>query len=358
MSLQEIIQSIRPADPAAAQAARRRWDSLAKPLGSLGVLEENIVKIAALTRNESVCLDRRRLLVFCADNGVIRQGVSQSDASVTAAVAAALGKGTSTVNYMADRAAIPVVPVDIGMRAHTPAGVRDCKIRSGTADITQGPAMTRPECERAIALGAELAGHCAGDHILLLGEMGIGNTTTAAAVACVLLDRTPEALVGRGAGLSDLALTKKVEAVREAIRVNRPDPADPIAVLQTVGGLDLAALCGVCLGAAACRIPVLLDGVITNAAALCAVRLCPAARDALLASHVSAEPAAALLLDVLGIRPCISAGLHLGEGSGAVLALSLLEQALTVYNSGHTFDALGIPAYTKQTANGGKTCLP
>lgn len=358
MTLQEIIRQIRPADPVAARAARRRWDSLAKPLGSLGVLEDDITAIAAVTGREEVRLDRRRLLVFCADNGVVRRGVSQSDERVTAAVAAALGRGESTVNYMAVRTGVPVVPVDAGMCMPAPEGVLDCKIRPGTADITRGPAMTREECEDAVMLGARLAGAGDGDHILLLGEMGIGNTTTAAAVACVLLGREPEELVGRGAGLSDDALVRKTEAVRRAIRTNRPDPGDPVEVLRTVGGLDLAALCGACLGAASHRIPVLLDGVITNAAALCAARLCPAARDAMIASHVSAEPAAELLLQALELKPCISADLRMGEGSGSLLALSLLEQALAVYNSGHTFEALGIRPYERQYAEGESPCLP
>ena len=184
--------------------------------------------------------------------------------------------------------------------------------------------------------------------ILLLGEMGIGNTTTATAVASVLLDLPPEALTGRGAGLSDRGLEQKRRVIREAIAVNAPDPQDPIEVLCKLGGLDLAALCGACLGAAVKRTPVLLDGVITAAAALCAARLCPQARDAMLASHVSAEPAGRLLLRELGLHPLLDAGLRLGEGSGAVAALPLLDMALSVYNSGHGFDALGIRPYTPQ----------
>ena len=265
-------------------------------------------------------------------------------------MAAALGRGDSTVNFMAKTANCTVLPVDIGMLEPTPPGVQKEKRMPGTHDITLGPAMTRETCICAIEAGFRLAEKQikTGADILLLGEMGIGNTTTSAAVASVLLHRSPEELTGRGAGLSNDGLQRKIHAIDRAIQKNRPNPEDPIDVLSKIGGLDLAALCGVCLGGARYQVPVLLDGVITNTAALCAVRLCPAVQGALIASHVSREPAAKLLLDALELQPCISAGLHLGEGCGAVLALPLLDQALAVYNSGHTFDALGIDAYVPQ----------
>ena len=348
MKLDEIIAGIPEIPAERYRAARQHWDTLAKPLGSLGVLEENVTKIAALSGKHQ--LSRRTLLVFCGDNGVVAQGVSQSDASVTTAVAAALGRGDSTVNFMAKTANCTVLPVDIGMLEPTPPGVQKEKRMPGTHDITLGPAMTRETCICAIEAGFRLAEKQikTGADILLLGEMGIGNTTTSAAVASVLLHRSPEELTGRGAGLSNDGLQRKIHAIDRAIQKNRPNPEDPIDVLSKIGGLDLAALCGVCLGGARYQVPVLLDGVITNTAALCAVRLCPAVQGALIASHVSREPAAKLLLDALELQPCISAVLHLGEGCGAVLALPLLDQALAVYNSGHTFDALGIDAYVPQ----------
>ena len=348
MKIDEIIAGIPKIPAERYRAARQHWDTLAKPLGSLGVLEENVTKIAALSGKRQLL--RRTLLVFCSDNGVVAQGVSQSDASVTTAVAAALGRGDSTVNFMAKTANCTVLPVDIGMLEPPPLGVQKEKRMPGTHDITLGPAMTRETCIQAIETGFRLAEKQikTGADILLLGEMGIGNTTTSAAVASVLLHQSPEILTGRGAGLSNDGLQRKIRAIDRAIQVNQPNPEDPIDVLRKIGGLDLAALCGVCLGGARYQVPVLLDGVITNTAALCAVRLCPAVQGALIASHVSQEPAAKLLLDALELQPCISAGLHLGEGSGAVLALPLLDQALAVYNSGHTFDALGIDAYVPQ----------
>lgn len=351
MTLEEVLAGIRPGDPAARAAALRWWDSLAKPLGSLGALEAAVTKIAALRGDPDVHLDRRVLFVICADNGVVCQGVSQSDERVTRAVTTALGQGTSTVNYLAAQANCRVVPVDFGVKDldFTP-GVLQEKIKNGTDDCSVGPAMTRAECLRAIEGGIALAldARTQSADLLLTGEMGIGNTTTACAVASVLLDRDPAALVGRGSGLSDAAFCRKIQVLRRAIAVNQPDPADPVEVLAAVGGLDLAALCGLCLGGAYARLPVLLDGFIADTAALCAVRLCPAVQEALLASHVSAEPGARTVLEALGLAPFLTAGLRLGEGSGAVMALPLLDMALAVYHSGHTFGALGIDAYTPQ----------
>ncbi len=349
--LSEILQQITGPDEAARTACLARWNSLAKPLGSLGLLESSLARIAAVTGSPDLSLERRTLLVLCADNGVVAQGVTQCGSSVTAAVARALGAGESTVCRMARAARCRVIPVDLGISDFPPtSGVRNCRVRNGTADITQGPAMTRQECLHAIALGAELVRECrtAGVSILATGEMGIGNTTTSSAVAAVLLEKSPAEVTGRGAGLSDAGLARKITAIERAIGLNRPDPADPVGVLAKVGGLDLAGLCGVFLGGALYRIPVLIDGFISGAAALCAVRLCPRAEFAMLASHVSAEPAGGLMLDALGLKPLISAGMRLGEGTGAVAALPLLDLALAVYSSGQTFDHLGIDAYTPQ----------
>ena len=340
-----------PADEAAGQAARRRWDSLAKPLGSLGWLEDAVVRLAAASGDEEVCLDKRALLVFCADNGVVAQGVSQCGSQVTAKVAVALAQGRSTVNPMARLARCQVLPVDMGIRDFPGApGVIDRRVRNGTGDISRGPAMSREECLRAIRFGAELAEarKAEGVQILCVGEMGIGNTTSACAVAAALLGLEPEDLAGRGAGLSDTGLARKKQILRQALAVNRAEPRDPVDVLAKLGGLDLAAMCGAFLGAAACRLPAVVDGAVSAAAALCAVRLCPAAGGYLLASHCSAEPMAAPLLQALDLPPLLQGSFHLGEGGGAVALLPLLDMALAVYHSGQTFEKLGIEAYTPQ----------
>ena len=349
--LRIICNIIFPPDPTAAQAARRNWDSLAKPLGSLGLLEEAIVRIAALTGSAEISLSGKSLLVFCADNGVIARGVTQCGSEVTAAVARALAEGRSSVSPMARLAGCTVVPIDMGIRDFTGHDkVVSCRIRNGTGDISVGPAMTGAECVKAIEAGIRLAQQQkeAGVRLLAIGEMGIGNTTTAAAVAASLLDCSPKDIVGRGAGLSDAGLAQKKQAVADALLLNRPDPSDPVDVLAKVGGLDLAGMCGAFLGAALCHVPVLIDGTISAAAALCAQRLCPTAAGAMIASHLPADPAAKLLLDALGLNPLISAGMRLGEGSGAVAAMPLLDMALAVYNSGQNFEKLGIDPYTRQ----------
>ena len=351
MNLEELLCEIHRPDAEAMAAARLRWDSLAKPLGSLGRLEEAVTRIAGITGDPDVRLDRRALLVFCADHGVVAQGVTQCGSEVTASVARALAAGESTVCHMAKVANCTVIPVDVGIAdASERPGVIPRRIRSGTEDMTARAAMDREECVSAILTGAELVQELAaeGTQIIAVGEMGIGNTTAASAVTSVLLGLPPERVTGRGAGLSDAGISRKVSAIKRAISVNTPDGDDPIDVLSKVGGLELAAMCGAFLGGASSHVPVVIDGVISAAAALCAVRLCPEARGALLPSHVSSEPAGFLLLDALDLKPLLTAELHLGEGSGAVALLPLLNMALSVYHSGQTFDRLGIRAYTPQ----------
>lgn len=351
MELEEIISKIGPADHAAGAAAQRNWDSIAKPLGSLGLLEKAVVDIAALTGSADVHLARRTLLVFCADNGVVAQGVTQCGSEVTASVALALSQGSSTVSPMAHLANCRVIPVDVGMATTEKLpGVLDRRIRNGTADISLGPAMSREECILAIRTGAQLVMELAeqGTDIIAVGEMGIGNTTTAAAVTAALLETEPEKIIGRGAGLSDEGLDRKIRAVKSALAVNMPNRDDPIDVLAKVGGLDIASMCGAFLGSAAGRVPILVDGLISAVAALCAQRLCPNARQAMLASHISAEPAGKLVLNELGMEAPIAALMRLGEGSGAMAVLPLLDMALAVYHSGQTFDRLGIEAYVPQ----------
>ena len=314
-------------------------------------MEEMITRIAALQATADVRLDRRALLVFCADHGVTAQGVSQCGSEVTARVALALAEGRSSVSPMADRAGCLVVPADVGIKdfpGHT--GVRNLRVRNGTDDFSRGPAMSRGECLLAMERGADLVREFAedGTELFAVGEMGIGNTTAAAALASVLLDLPAEAVVGRGAGLNGAGLKRKRDAVRRALAVNRPDPDDIPGLLAKVGGLEIAAMCGAILGAAACRKPVIIDGVISAVAALCAVRLCPDAADALLASHVSAEPAGSELLKALGLRAPLDAGMYLGEGAGAVMLMPLLDLALSLYRSGQDFARLGIEAYQPQ----------
>ena len=331
----------------AMEEAKARWDGIAKPIGSLGLLEDAVTQIAGLTGSAEVRLEKRAVLVMCADNGVVAEGVSQSGPEVTTLVAGNMIRQDSSVCRMARVARAEVFPIDIGM-VQAAEGVRDLHIARGTANMTKGPAMTREEAIRAVQTGIDLAGEmkAQGYSVIATGEMGIGNTTTASAMLAAFLGAEPVTVTGRGAGLSDEGLKRKVSAIERAIAVNRPDPADGLDVLSKVGGFDIAGMCGAFIGGAIHRIPILIDGFISAVAALAAVKIAPECRQAMLAAHVSAEPAAHMVLDTLGVKPLITAGLRLGEGTGAVAALPLLDMALAVYSEMVTFGGIGMEAYT------------
>ena len=348
--LYTLLSKITPPDETARAAAHAHWGSLAKPLGGLGRLETLLEDAAALTGSAQLEISRRTVLVLCADNGVVAQGVSQTDQSVTRAVAENLAARRTSVCQMAKTAHCAVLPVDMGIAGDPVPGVLDRRIAAGTADFTQGAAMTRAQAVEAIAKGIALVKRQTeqGDTLLATGEMGIGNTTTSSAVASVLLNQPAEVMTGRGAGLSDAGLARKIDAIRRGIAVNQPDAADVLDVLAKLGGFDIAGLCGVFLGGALEGVPVLMDGFISGVAALCAVRLCPAAEKAVFASHCSTEPAAKLVLDALGKAPLLTAGLHLGEGTGAVASIPLWDMALAVYDQCYSFTEGGIAPYTPQ----------
>ena len=352
MTLEEALTLLRDKRPdASAQGeAQARLDGIAKPLHSLGLLEDMVVKIAGITGSAELDLSKKCVVVFCADNGVVAEGVTQTGSEITALVAENLSKGITTVNRMAACAGAKVLPVDIGV-AREVKGPLCRKIAFGTKNLAVEPAMTRQQTTAALEVGIQLAGELKqeGFSILATGEMGIGNTTTAAAVTAVLLGRQVEEVTGRGAGLSDEGLERKIAVIRRAIEVNAPDPRDPLDVLSKVGGLDIAGMAGFYLGAALHHVPVVLDGAISAAAALLAVRLCPDAAKALIASHRSAEPSSGLLLDALGLRPIVSADLKLGEGTGAVTIMPMLDMAMSIYRDMATFQGLGIPPYRRQS---------
>lgn len=351
MTLRELIREIQPVDQEAMARAEACWSQVAKPLGSLGKLEKLIVQIAGITGSEEISLDAKGVVSFCADNGVVEEGVTQCGQEVTANVAAGMAEGTSSVCRMARIAGADVYPVDIGMvRELDIPGLLQRNIHRGTANFTKGPAMTRTEAERAMLTGAELAREMQekGCRLLAAGEMGIGNTTTSSAVVSVLLNLPVEQVTGRGAGLSTQGLRRKISAIRRGVEYNQPDPSDPVDVLAKLGGLDIAGMAGFYLGCALCHVPVILDGFISHAAALIAVRLCPAVKGYLLPSHLSDEPASRLVLEVLGLDPPIQAGMRLGEGTGAAALMPLLDMALAVYQA-PTFDELNMEAYTPQT---------
>ena len=345
LDLKQINESIPGLDQAAQAAAVEHWNSVAKPIGSLGVLEDIVVQIAGLQASEQVDISKRCVIAMCADNGVVAQGVSQSGPEVTTLIADNMHKNISSVCVMAKTAGIDVIPVYMGMV--TPVdGVRDHHITRGTADMTLGPAMTREQALAAIEVGIGMVAEVRelGYKLVVSGEMGIGNTTTSSAVASVLLGRSVEEMTGVGAGLTSAGLTRKIDAIKRAIELNQPDADDAIDVLAKLGGYDIAGITGLFIGGALYGIPVLIDGFISAVSALIAQRLCPACSCAMIATHVSGEPAGTSVLDALGLEPVITAGMRLGEGTGAVCLVPMLDMALALYN-GTSFDAIGLEAY-------------
>ncbi len=348
MQLSEILNSIRPADRAAYEVCIARFDAVAKPVGSLGDLETLLARISAIQSSKEFDIAKRCVLVFCADNGVTAQGVAQSDSGVTTAIARMLAIGKASVCAMACACKADVFPVDMGM-CDTVEGLLPHKIRRGASDISQGPAMTRQEAVAAIEVGAELVRQKkeAGYRLIATGEAGIGNSTTSSAMAAVLLSRPVEDVTGRGAGLSDEGLARKRAAIVRAIHVNEPDADDPLDVLAKLGGFDIAAMAGVFLGGAAYKVPVVMDGLISSVAALTAVRLCPDAKDYILPSHLSAEPAGRLLSEAMDLSPILHAHMRLGEGTGAVALFPLLDAAVAVIRDAATFADIAVDAYKR-----------
>jgi len=346
MTLEETMQKIRPVDAAAMAATKQHWDGLGKPLGSLGRLEKALIQIAGIQRTGDVHIDRKALVIMCADNGVVEEGVTQCGQEVTATVAENFLDEKSCVAIMCRRAGTKICPVDIGMAVDTPR-VEKRKIAYGTKNMAKEPAMTREQAVAAIEVGIAKAEelHAQGYEMLATGEMGIGNTTTSSAMTAVYLGLDVETVTGRGAGLSSHGLQRKIHAIKQAIAVNQPDPEDPLDVLAKVGGLDIAGMCGLFLGGAAQQMPVVMDGFISQVAALTAMRLVPECADYILASHVSEEPGANILLKALEKDAFLTCGMRLGEGSGAVALFPILDFASDIYHKMSTFVQADIVEY-------------
>ena len=339
--LRALICSVAPPDERAMEGAQKRQAQLAKPPGSLGRLEDLSVQIAGITGKVKNTLERKVLLVFSADNGVVEEGVSSAPQSVTAVQTVQLTRGKTGASSIAAALGCRVKVVDVGVNADLGAvpAVIDRKIAYGTKNIAKGPAMTREDAVRAILTGAELALGTAeqGADVLGVGEMGIGNTTTSAAVLSVLTGTPVRDVTGRGGGITDAAYEKKIAVIEKAIMLNKPDPLDPVDVLAKVGGFDLAAMTGAFLGAAKARIPAVMDGFISVVAALSAVRLCPEAAAFLIPSHASAEIGYNVAVRALGQKPLFDLGMRLGEGSGTPVAMMILDAACAAMNGMATF---------------------
>jgi nicotinate-nucleotide--dimethylbenzimidazole phosphoribosyltransferase len=343
--LRRTLAAVQPADPEAAAAAQTALDAKTKPRGSLGRLEALACRVAAIRATSVPGRLAPAIVVIAADHGIAAERVSAYPQEVTGQMLATIAAGGAAVSVLSRQAGARLVVLDVGVRgASSHPGVVDRRIRSGTANAARGPAMSRAEAERALAIGirlaAELVSHGIG--LVALGDMGIANTTAASALTATLLGVDASLVCGRGTGIDDAGLERKVDAVRRALAVNAHALDDPLEALAAVGGLELAALAGLALGCAAHRVPVVIDGFITSAAALAAVRLAPPCADALIAAHRSPEPGHRLILEAIGLEPLLDLGLRLGEGSGAALALPLVGAALAVLSDMATFDAAGV----------------
>ena len=346
IQLQQTISRITALDAAAMAAARQRQDELTKPPGSLGRLERLAVQLAGITRSPAPRLRRKVVVIMAADHGVTVEGVSAYPSEVTAQMVHNFVRGGAAINVLARRAGASVVVVDIGVAAALPRDlpIVHRKIAFGTANLATGPAMTHEQTLEAIEVGLDVVAdeHAGGAHVIALGEMGIGNTTPASAIVVALTGSAVEDVTGRGTGIDDATWRRKVSVIERALRANPVAADDPIGVLAGLGGLEIAGLVGVMLGAAANRMVVVLDGFITTAAALVAAALCPAVRGYLVAAHRSVERGHAAALEHLELEPLLALDLRLGEGSGAALALPLLDAALAIQDEMATFSEAGI----------------
>jgi nicotinate-nucleotide--dimethylbenzimidazole phosphoribosyltransferase len=343
--LTTLGERITPLDEGAMARAQERQARLTKPPGSLGRLEAIAVQIAGITSNERPAVARRAVVVMAADHGVTQEGVSAYPAEVTAQMALNFLHGGAAINAIAGSVGASVTVVDVGIAAEvTHPALLARKVAPGTANMAVGPAMTQAQALAAMVVGAETLESLAdaGLDLVATGEMGIGNTTAASALTAVMTGRSPREVTGRGTGVDDERLAHKIGVIERAIAVNAPDAHDPLGTLAQVGGLEIAALAGLVLAAASRRIPVLLDGFISSSAALIACAWRPLAREYLLAGHVSVEPGHQIILDHLGLRPLLSLEMRLGEGTGAALAMGVVDGALRAHAEMATFDEAGV----------------
>jgi nicotinate-nucleotide--dimethylbenzimidazole phosphoribosyltransferase len=344
-ALTRTLARIRPADATMRSRAQQALDAKTKPRGSLGRLEELATRVAGV---RAVALPRRleaAIVVVAADHGFAGEGVSAYPQEVTAQMLANFADGGAAINVLAREAGAKLVVVDAGVAASfSHPDVRSLRLGAGTANATRGPAMSREQAVQGVDAGIGIAEELGdeGVEIVGIGEMGIGNTTSASALCACLLPAEPRVVCGRGTGLDAAGVARKVDAVARALAVNAPDPDDPLSVLAALGGFEIAVLVGLVLGAASRRMPVVLDGFITGAAALVAARLAPASTDAMIASHRSPEPGHARVLAALGLEPLLDLNMRLGEGSGAALALPLIASALAVLADMATFAEAGV----------------
>ncbi|MBO6137778.1 MAG: nicotinate-nucleotide--dimethylbenzimidazole phosphoribosyltransferase [Lachnospiraceae bacterium] len=351
MTKEEILSiELEKPDPKVALKVRDNWDKVAKPLDGLGKFERLIARIGAITGKSEIDISKKAVIVMCADNGIVEEGISQSGQEVTFKVAENIAHGSASVCRMAGSAGAGVLAVDIGINSSEKvSGIIQRRVMNGTRNFVKEPAMSEEEAAKAISVGIDMAKSAVkeGYNLLAVGEMGIGNTTTAGAVALALLDAEAEELAGRGAGLDEVRLKRKRRIIEQAVEKYSLKTAEPFEVLRCVGGLDIAGIAGVYIGSALCHVPVVIDGAIAAAAALIAERMLPGVKEYMLPSHVGREKISSLSMRELGFDCVLDADLALGEGTGAVMLFPLLDMALAVYNNRTTFDDLRMEEYKR-----------
>lgn len=344
--LEETLKKIRSVDPEWYDIAQRRLDNLTKPPGSLGRLEEFAKRLVAITENRSPLMDKKVIFTLAGDHGITEEGVSAYPKEVTRQMVFNFLRGGAGINVLARHAGADVVVVDIGVDHDFGEleGLVNMKVMRGTRNFTKGPAMTKDEAIKCLEVGIELAkGYSKkGYRIFGTGEMGIGNTTPSSAIAAVLTGRPVSEVTGRGTGITDESLKRKIDVIEKGIRVNKPNPGDPIDVLTKVGGAEIGGIAGLVLGAASNKIPIIIDGFISTAGALIAYCIEPKTRDYMFAAHNSQEIGHKAMLDMLGLRPILDLDLRLGEGTGAALAMLMIEAGLKIYKEMATFGEAGV----------------
>jgi nicotinate-nucleotide--dimethylbenzimidazole phosphoribosyltransferase len=337
--LTSIIEKIEPIDKDLMEEAQNRLDSLTKPQGSLGRLEELAKKAVGITRKRFPSFDRKVIVTMAGDHGVAAEGVSAYPKEVTAQMVLNFVRGGAAINVLARHVGAEVVVVDMGVAVDLDESLQVAakKIGSGTKNLLKGPAMTRDEAIRSIEAGIEVVEEIGDPDILGIGDMGIGNTTPSSAIIAVLSGCSVREVTGRGTGIDHEALNRKIQVIEKGIAINKPDPGDPVDVLSKVGGFEIGGLAGCVLAAAACRIPVVIDGFISTAGALIAIELAPTAKEYIIASHISQEMGHRIMLQRMDLEPLLDLHLRLGEGTGAALGISLVEAGVKILKEMATF---------------------
>ena len=353
--LENLVSRVGPPDATSREAARNRLNSLTKPRGSLGTLEDLAAQIAGIRREVIPRIKHKALIIMAADHGVTARGVSLYPQEVTRQMVLNFAAGGAAINVLARMAGARVVIVDMGVKGGLPSydGIVCKMIDFGTANMSAGPAMSREQSINSLIAGAEVVENelATGLDILGTGDMGIGNTTSASAITAAMTGKSVREVTGRGTGIGDSQLEHKITVIEQALKVNSPHPADAIGILEKVGGFEIGGLAGAIIAGAANRIPVVIDGFISGAAALIAAGICPQAKDYMIAAHLSAERGHAACLDHLGLKPLLELDLRLGEGSGAALGIFLAECSINLMREMSTFEGAGVSDITKEATS-------